>query len=145
MNFCGLSVVDSVMIILKSSILWRCCLCCLCYIVIVFSVGVWIPPKLVFQPCFLKIVVEVKALLPLHVLKLWFGISMRMLRHFCPNKAIILYQLNFMEIIRLLQRWGKIWPFSVLGILPDLKQWCMSVLVVTEGYTQANRYSDVQL
>ena len=34
--------------------------------------------------------------------------------------------INVMDIIWLSQRWGKVWPPSVLGILPDLKQWCLS-------------------
>ena len=33
-----------------------------------------------------------------------------------------------MEIARLLQRKDKIWPPTVLGTLPDLKQWYLSVL-----------------
>ena len=37
------------------------------------------------------------------------------------HKASILCQSNFMEIIGLLQRWGEIWPSSVVGILR--KKW----------------------
>ena len=39
------------------------------------------------------------------------------------QQHLFLCQSNFMEIIRLL--W-QIWPPSVLGMLPDLKQWCLS-------------------
>ena len=37
--------------------------------------------------------------------------------------SLFLSQLNFMEITRLTQ----IWSPSVLGILPDVKQWCLSL------------------
>ena len=38
-----------------------------------------LPPELVLTPHFLKIVIEVKASEPPHVLKLWLGVSKRML------------------------------------------------------------------
>ena len=48
-----------------------------------------LPPELVFPPCFIKIVVEVKTSGPPHVLRLWLGVSKVMLpvQYFCSNKA----------------------------------------------------------
>ena len=87
-------------------------------------------PDLVFAPHFLKMVVDVNASGPPHILKLWLGVSMVILpvKYFCLSFFIVVCQLNLMEIIGVLQRWGKIWPPSVLGILLDLrKQGCLSV------------------
>ena len=60
------------------------------------------PPKLVFKPHFLKSVVEVKGLRPLHVYKLWLGVGKGMfpVKYFRSNKASFLCQLHFMEITR---------------------------------------------
>ena len=66
-----------------------------------------------------------------HVIKLWLRVSKGMLsiKYFCSNIAFSLCQSYFMEIIRLLQRWCELWPPYVFGILPDLRQWCLSVLL----------------
>ena len=45
-----------------------------------------------------------------------------------------LCQSSFMEIIELLQRQSEIWPPSVFGKLPDLKQWCLSVILLQSEY-----------
>ena len=65
---------------------------------------IWRYPELVFSQHFLKIVVEVKALGPSHVLNLWLGVSKGMLPVEC---SLFLCQLNFMEIMRLSQSWGE--------------------------------------
>ena len=104
-----------------------------------------LPPDLVFPPHFKKIVVEVKVSGPSHVLELCLGLSKGMLplRYFHSNKASFPYQSNFVEIIRLSQRCGKIWPPSVLGILPDLKQWCLSVYVNMHKYMHIKRLQNI--
>ena len=58
-------------------------------------------------------------------------------KYFCYNKASFWCKSNFMENIRLLQRWVKIWPPSVLGILPYLRQTFsdMSYLIICAVFT----------
>ena len=65
----------------------------------------FLPPRASFPPHFLQIVVEVKALGPPHVLRLWFGCKQE---HapcsiFLLQLILFLCQLNLMEIIRLSQ------------------------------------------
>ena len=66
------------------------------------------PLRASFPQCFLKIVVEVKASGPPHVLKLVWG-----KQGYVPCKTLLLLQSlflcqsNLMEIIRQLQRWGE--------------------------------------
>ena len=70
-----------------------------------FSGCSFLPPELVFPPHFLKIVVELKASGPPHVLELWLGVSKGMLpvKYFCSTKPLFC-QSNLMEIIRLLTK-----------------------------------------
>ena len=58
-----------------------------------------------FSTTFLKSLVEVKALGPSHVLKLWLGVikGMLLVKYIRSNKDCFLCQLNFIEIIRLSQ------------------------------------------
>ena len=55
----------------------------------VFQDVVFLPCRATFTPYFLKIMVEVKASGPPHVLGLWLGVSKRMLPvgYFCSNKS----------------------------------------------------------
>ena len=66
-------------------------------------------PEFVFIPHFLKIVVEVKASGPPHVLKLWLGVIKGMLPvgYLCFMKFSFLCQSTLMEIIRLSHSCGK--------------------------------------
>ena len=66
----------------------------------------FLPSRANFSPHFLKIVVEVKASGPPHVLALWLGVSKGMLpvRYFRSNKSSFLCKSNFIEIIWLSQR-----------------------------------------
>ena len=66
-----------------------------------FPDAMFLPSQACFPPHFIKIVVEVKAFGPAHVLKLWLGINMDMLHveYFCSNNANFLCQLNFMKIM----------------------------------------------
>ena len=56
--------------------------------------------------------------------------------HFAPTNPL-LCQSNFMEIIRLLRRLGKVWPPLVLGILLDFSPWYLSVYTGLHGTSTA--------
>ena len=86
------------------------------------------PTELVFPPDFLKIVVEVKSSGPPHVLKLVAGKNKGMLpvNTFAPTKLLFVavkFHGDYKTVINLRQ----IWSPSILGISPDLKQWCLSI------------------
>ena len=52
-----------------------------------------------------------------HILELLMVASKGMF----PVSYFLCYS-NFIEVITLSQRWGKIWPTSVFGILPNFRQ-----------------------
>ena len=72
--------------------------------------------------------VEVKASAALHVLELWLGVSKGMLpvKYFCSTK-FLLVSVEFHGDHKTAYKDEGIWPPLVLGILPDFKQWCVSV------------------
>ena len=73
---------------------------------------------------------EVKASGPPHVLRLWLGFSKGMLpeRYFHSiNASFLLIECHIDHTT--LTKSKAIWPPSVLWILPDLKQWYLSVFV----------------
>ena len=43
------------------------------------------------------------------------------------QQSLFLCRLNFMEITITVINFGRIWPPSVLGIIPDYRQWCLSI------------------
>ena len=89
----------------------------------------FLPPSAIFSPHFLKIVVEVKASGPPHVIKLWLGVSMEMLpvSTFAPTKPLFV-SVKFHRDHKTATKLRRIWPPSVLGMLPDSKHWCLFVL-----------------
>ena len=77
--------------------------------------------------------VDVKALGPPHVLRLWLGEDKGMLlvRYFCYNKSRFLCQFDFLLIMRVSQSSGESGHLLFFcGILPDLNQWCLSVCYI---------------
>ena len=90
---------------------------------LVFRMWPSCPPKLDLAPHFLKIVVDVKALGPPHVLRLslWVSKGILPIKH-SLQQILHLCQLNVMEIIRLSQSRAKSGHPQLLGIIPDLQQ-----------------------
>ena len=88
------------------------------------------PLELVFQPRFLNIVVKVNGSGHPHVVKLWLGICEGMLpvKCFRSSKAFII-SVEFHGDHETVTMLRCIWLPSVLRILPDLKQWCLSVYI----------------
>ena len=87
-------------------------------------------PRASFYTTFLNICGRGESLGTTTCLKTVVGVIMGMLPVppvLLCQQSLLLRKLNLIEIIRLLQRSGKIWPPSVLGILPDLRQWCLSL------------------
>ena len=81
-----------------------------------------------FSPHFFNVVVELKASGPPHVFELWLGVSKVMLpvEYFCSNKAsFVLAELNEDYETATKMRFNL--ATQVLGVLSDLKQWCLSV------------------
>ena len=78
-----------------------------------------------FPQHFLKIVVEVKASGPPNVFKLSLGVS-------APCEIFLLQQILFFVSVKIhgdqkaFIGMRLIWPPSLLGMLPNLEQWCLS-------------------
>ena len=88
--------------------------------------GAFLPSQSSSKPHSFKILVDAKAMEQKHVLKVWLGVSMGM----SPVKCNALTKPPFVSVKfygkhKAVTRMRLIWPSSVMGILPDVKQLCL--------------------